>query len=158
MKSVCIPQLYGLIVWGCKKENDVPHILHRNDYEAAPGTSYSIWLILLAIHLTPGIFSAARVIVNHMHALDAGTWTYYLCVIGIALTALINFWQRKRITPWLLIAFLVTNLLFSLIYHAGGLLGEGEYPLYPLLRNALICILATPYLLLSRRVKAIFIK
>jgi hypothetical protein len=55
-----------------------PHILHRNTYEAAPGTGYGIWLMLLAINLISGIFSTARIIVNHMHVLDARTWMYFL--------------------------------------------------------------------------------
>jgi hypothetical protein len=132
-------------------------ILHQNDYREEEGPGYGIWLILLAINLLTGFYFSVKELMVYWDVISPWSASYYLIAIPLTLAGLYHFWKRKSITPWLLIAFLTLNLLYAVLINADALLGESQGYHFQLFRSAFLCLVAIPYLVLSRHVKKVFV-
>jgi hypothetical protein len=131
--------------------------LTRNEYpdgNEKPG--YGIWLILLFINIAWGSFSVSKAIITYFDSIDSITLSYYLIMIVIGIGATVCFLMRKRYTPTLIIAFLSINLLYFIIGNFFIWQYDRGVDYFGLIRIIVLCLLAIPYLLISKRVKEVF--
>jgi hypothetical protein len=104
-----------------------------------------------------GSFKVAKTLITYFDSIDGITLSYYLIITVIGILATICFFMRSPYTPQLFITFLSINLLYFITgslfiwqYDGGGI----DY--FGLVRIIIVCLLAIPYLLISKRVKEVF--
>ncbi|WP_445223450.1 DUF2569 family protein [Catalinimonas locisalis] len=128
-------------------------------YEDEQRTNYGFWLYLIILNVALGSLSGAKAILTSFNTIDTVILCYYFIMLMIGVLSVICFFYRHKITPKLIVAFLAINLFYIVgmsflvwNYDSGGI----DY--FGLIRIIVLCSLIIPYLLISKRVKEVFVK